>query len=64
MNTVAIVQTVRRRGATDTALGVQVRELPLIVGALCGDVPGSRLHSDHYVRSPSLRTALLTLWDL
>ncbi|ABH00906.1 hypothetical protein RHA1_ro11259 (plasmid) [Rhodococcus jostii RHA1] len=26
--------------------------------------PGSRLRTDHYVRSPSLRTALLGLWDL
>ncbi|MHA4854184.1 hypothetical protein L1080_032275 [Rhodococcus sp. MSC1_016] len=26
--------------------------------------PGSRLRTDHYVRSPSLRTAILALWDL
>jgi hypothetical protein len=26
--------------------------------------PGSRLRTDHYVRSPNLRTALLALWDL
>ncbi|MFD9668808.1 phosphatidylserine/phosphatidylglycerophosphate/cardiolipin synthase family protein, partial [Rhodococcus sp. NPDC059968] len=26
--------------------------------------PGSRLRTDHYVRSPSLRTALLGLWNL
>ncbi|MDH6288196.1 hypothetical protein M2275_003102 [Rhodococcus opacus] len=26
--------------------------------------PGSRLRTDHYVRPPSLRTALLTLWNL
>ena len=26
--------------------------------------PGSRLRTDHYVRSPSLRTALLDFWDL
>ncbi|WP_213571362.1 phospholipase D family protein [Rhodococcus sp. USK13] len=26
--------------------------------------PGSRLRTNHYVRSPSLRTALLALWDL
>jgi len=26
--------------------------------------PGSRLRTDYYVRSPTLRTALLTLWDL
>ncbi|MFZ2174607.1 MAG: phospholipase D family protein [Rhodococcus sp. (in: high G+C Gram-positive bacteria)] len=26
--------------------------------------PGSRLRSDHYVRSPSLRTALIAMWDL
>jgi hypothetical protein len=26
--------------------------------------PGSRLRTDHYVRSPSLRAALLALWDL
>ncbi|QHE73196.1 phospholipase D family protein [Rhodococcus sp. WAY2] len=26
--------------------------------------PGSRLRTDHYVRSPTLRTALLALWDL
>ncbi|BAH55310.1 phospholipase D family protein [Rhodococcus opacus] len=26
--------------------------------------PGSRLRTDHYVRSPSLRAALLTLWNL
>ncbi|QHE73445.1 hypothetical protein [Rhodococcus sp. WAY2] len=26
--------------------------------------PGSRLRTDHYVRSPSLRTALLALWGL
>ena len=26
--------------------------------------PGSRLRTDHFVRSPSLRTGLLALWDL
>jgi hypothetical protein len=26
--------------------------------------PGSRLQADHFVRSPSMRAALLTLWDL
>lgn len=26
--------------------------------------PGSRLRTDHYVRSPNLRTALLALWNL
>nr|WP_231914222.1 hypothetical protein [Rhodococcus sp. LB1] len=26
--------------------------------------PGSRLRTDHFVRSPDLRSALLGLWDL